>query len=257
MLKQKKRKMMTTSELILAYHNADNPSLQKRIKKIKKIIWISIPVTVGIGILLSILLNNEIIGISLAMITLLNISVLMFLFNKKFYNNFGYLILIALVGMFFKLNHWPGAGIILTISLLLSAIGFWFNSMMSLTILKNNKFLRFFGFAINLILALSFLGALFKIQHWAGAGYMAFYGTILFLLSILSLVFTLPNSNYIEWTAFHKKYFFRSIIIPMSFMFLVTLQVLFLPNFWGFLYFGTDFLWGMEEIELLDKIGLN
>lgn len=244
------------NDLILGYHSDKYPEMQKKIKKVKLYLWISIPVAIAIMVLSFIRNDESVLGFTLLASTLLTISILMFVFNRKFYNNFIYLLLIALIGAIFKINHLPGAHTILTFSFLLSTIGFWFNSMISLSLIKDNKFLRLFGFFINLILSICFLGGLFKMQHWPGGTAMIYFGTILFLLSILALVFTLPNSNYLKWTRFHKNYFYRAILIPMAFIFIASIQLFIFPDAKKIVAFDSN-NWNMEQIEYLEKEGLN
>jgi len=78
--------------------------------------------------------------------------------------------LLFVIGVLFKWQHWPGAGIALTLSILLFAAGY-----SPLLLIDRNKFaqstnqkmINLAGMIAMIIIAVSFL---FKIQHWPGAG---------------------------------------------------------------------------------------
>ncbi|MCK4662904.1 MAG: hypothetical protein KAT68_08570 [Bacteroidales bacterium] len=239
---------------------------QEHSKKARKISWIILPFGI-IGGCLVIYLDTDIVPIykliPLIIVSSLllfgSLTSLVFIFNKRFYNTFIYLLAFVLIGFIFKRNHLPGASYIMVIGFGLSAIGFFFLSMISLFAIRDNKFLRNFGFFINLIMMLSFLGGLFKIQHWPYGTALISFSSLLFLISVLSLVFTLPNSNYLEWTSFYKKFFYRAILIPMIFIFITSTLTFVFPNTWdNFVYHNqSKEHWEMQKIELFDKEGID
>jgi hypothetical protein len=77
---------------------------------------------------------------------------------------------ILTTGTSFKIEHWPGAGILLTV-----AIGFFALFFIPAALMNNyrqeNKN-AYLYISIFLTLLISFSAALFKIQHWPGAGSM-------------------------------------------------------------------------------------
>ncbi len=237
---------------------------QKHSKKVRKVSWILLVLGI-LGIIISLILYSNIdsvasiITIIISLIFILSSLIsLLFIFNRKFYNTFIYLLAIVVIGFVFKRNHWPGASYIMFAGFTLSAIGFCLLSFISLFAIRDNKFLRNFGFSINLILTLSFLGGLFKVQHWPYGNVMIALSSLLFLISVLSLVFTLPNSNYQEWTSFHKKFFYRAILIPMIFIFITSTLTFVFPDKWDSVVYDNQSkdYWGMNEIELFDKEGI-
>lgn len=247
----------TKSEDICIFGN------QKYAGKARFISWILLAIGV---ILIPVCINNEVtshnIFIILIPLTLIlvfsSLASLLFIFNKKFYNNVIYLIVFVIIGFIFKRNHWFGAGIILIISFGTAATGFWFISMMSLSTFKQNRFLRLFGFFMNIILSFSFVGGLLKTQHWPFGGFFISTGSLFFLMAVLSLVFTLPNANYIEWSSFAKKFFYRAILVPMIFIFITSTLTFVFPETWNNLF--TGFVggepWHMDGIEYFPKEGL-
>ena len=236
---------------------------QKHAKKARKISWISLIIGI-LGFIAGSIIDPDLGAITIiaiitcALLIASALTSLLFVFNKKFYNAFIYLLIFVFIGFFFKHNHWPGAQAIMTIGFTMSSIGFFFIAFMLLKSVDNNRFLKLFGFFINIILSISFMGGLFKVQHWPGAGIMVYTGTLLFLIAVLALVFTLPNSNYLEWTDFHKKVFYRAIIIPMIYIFISSVLVFVFPDTWNFLFYGLDtgIPWDMKAIVLFPKEGL-
>lgn len=94
-------------------------------------------------------------------------------------------IALCLLGSLFKFQHWPGAGVMLLLSL-----GFFSLVFIPLNIImkfkdekeKTNKFIITFGFVLGMIIT---LGLVFKIFHWPGANIMMFGA-----LGLFALVFT-------------------------------------------------------------------
>ena len=86
------------------------------------------------------------------------------------------LINIQLAGIIFKINHWPGAGILLSISIVLMV--FLFFPVALVTSYKQHKdksqlhlyIIAYFTIVFDL------LGMLFKIQHWPGASILLIIG---------------------------------------------------------------------------------
>ncbi len=108
--------------------------------------------------------------------------------DKKFQHmkNFTYVFgltsaIVTIVGSLFKKMHWPGAGILITVGMML--IVFVFLPLYFITNYKEQTEKKSPIYAIvgYLTLALLLVGAVFKIQHWPGAS-MVIYASIGFLL---------------------------------------------------------------------------
>ena len=101
---------------------------------------------------------------------------------KKFTYVFGLIAaLIIIMGSIFKKLHWPGAGILLTVGVLMTVLGFlplYFRTSYRELAEKKNPIYGIVGY---ITLALLLLGALFKIMHWPGAN-IAIYTSTGFLL---------------------------------------------------------------------------
>lgn len=100
--------------------------------------------------------------------------------------NFTYLFglssaIITIVGSLFKRMHWPGAGILITVGMMLIVFVFlplYFITNHREQTERKNPVYAIVGY---LTIALLLAGATFKIMHWPGAGYMI-YASIGFIL---------------------------------------------------------------------------
>jgi hypothetical protein len=91
--------------------------------------------------------------------------------------------IVLTVGTSFKIQHWPGAGILLTISITFFALFFVPAALLNnYQHVKKNAYLYI---SIFLTLLFSFAAALFKIQHWPGAGILVLIALIVPFLIFL------------------------------------------------------------------------
>jgi hypothetical protein len=173
-----------------------------------------------------------------------------------------WIFLLILAGFYFKRNHLPPAGTVLTVgTLLLGILSLW-NSGRFLVAFRSNPFLKLFGSLSGIIITIFMTGLLFMNQHWPGLprAILTYSGSFLFIIFTLGFIFTLPNSNYIAWTSFERKVFFRTILIPMVFVFaLITLIFVFPQTYNSMLgrgVFPTPWLHDLSEIRLFDLEGI-
>src|SRR4030095_379073 len=97
--------------------------------------------------------------------------------------------LLALVGIFFKLMLWIGAGFILTISLMLVSLVSFIQFFISLATIKTNKILKVIGALLSYAYSLAFVGILFRFQFWEGSGLLILVSTLmLVVLTIITLI---------------------------------------------------------------------
>ncbi len=73
-------------------------------------------------------------------------------------------------GCIFKIMHWPLAGILLTIGLLFLSLIFLPVAIANMVKMENDRKLKIFYILTAIVMAINFIGALFKILHWPGAG---------------------------------------------------------------------------------------
>ncbi len=98
-----------------------------------------------------------------------------------------------LLGTLFKVQHWPGAGILLLLSAVISVLFLIPSMLVSLLRDPENKTKRpvYFIAAASLILYIT--GFLFKIMHWPGAGLLLLGGMLLLF------VIAFPWYTHISW----------------------------------------------------------
>jgi len=93
------------------------------------------------------------------------------------------------IGVFFKLMHWPGAGISLTIGLITLSI-IVFPTLIILEFTNQSDLYKKLSNAFGLVSAIILsLGTLFKIMHWPGASMLIITG-----LSFLGFIFLPLNA---------------------------------------------------------------
>ena len=81
-------------------------------------------------------------------------------------------LMIVFLGGIFKLNHWPGAGILLTIGMLMLIFAFLPLALMNNYKAEGNRQNRALYIVTWITCLVVFGSMLFKIQHWPGAGKM-------------------------------------------------------------------------------------
>lgn len=95
--------------------------------------------------------------------------------------------ILTIIGSFFKMMHWPGASILMTLGILMVVLVFlplYFITMHREQEQKKNPVYGIVGyFTIALLLA----GALFKIMHWPGAGMMLLVGMGFLIIGFIPL----------------------------------------------------------------------
>jgi hypothetical protein len=118
---------------------------------------------------------------------------------------------IALVGTLFKLQHWPGAGILLTVGLsslamLYFPMGFYF---------LTNKSEKIAAAVSGLFLSYVPLGILFKVQHWPGASVMLTVSMVTVPMVYLALFFMRKKAKP------DSLPFYNSMLLRITFLILI------------------------------------
>lgn len=166
--------------------------------------------------------------------------------------------LLVFLGMYFKKQHWPFAGNLMSLGTLLLGILSLLNSVKFMITFRNNTFLKWIGCISGTIVTVFMIGLLCGYQHWPGKALFSYSGCIMFILVVMAMVFTLPNSNYIDWTWIERKIFFRMVLIPMIFVFaLITLMFVFPDTFNAIIGRKTIYLpWEVYEFDLFHLEGI-
>ncbi len=96
---------------------------------------------------------------------------------KKFSYSSGIVtVLLALLGVNFKIQHWPGAGIMLTLGIFCLVFVFLPAALVNNYKREGNRRNLALYIVSYLTILVVMVGALFKIQHWPGAGILIVIG---------------------------------------------------------------------------------
>ena len=228
-------------------------------KKVIKWIWIIGGLLFTIPILLSIFDNNEYLSGDEAPILFI-FGLILIIANIflafKYYNLIIVFILIELMGLGFKLFHFPGADAIIILGTLLLLITFiiaFFNFV------KKNKlptYINRLGTASSLIAAITFLALAFSLNRYPGAQFLSYISVSSLIIIILALVFTLPNSGFVDWSKRARTIFFRALMIPLAFLFIITATIRLYPKVFQANTSEDDLKFKMQTVELFNKEGL-
>lgn len=202
---------------------------------------------------------KESVGLIL-LLFLLGILVYLMYTSKKFYNWLMPLFILFFVGIFFKRNHWPGAGIIFVISTTLIATELYLFSIKVFTILKHNSFVKWLGFASSMVLAVTMLTLLFRLMHWPLPIPFSILNHII-SLSLITITFILiiklPGINFSTWLPIDRKVFYRVIIMPLVIVFSLSILSNVYPSTFQKLIFKTEKNpWNLDEIKLKPLEGI-
>jgi hypothetical protein len=97
-------------------------------------------------------------------------------FQKLLVYLFKMALAVFFLGYMFKAMHWPGAGPMLIASIIMLCAYF-------LTVKKVPQGPTWLGYLLGISISLSFIGIMFKIQHWPGAGFVPYASIPLILIT--------------------------------------------------------------------------
>jgi hypothetical protein len=122
------------------------------------------------------------------------------------------LTILFLIGLIFKLLHWPGAGIILVISLSTIAMLYFpaaFYFFCDKVIKRQNLALSIIS---GLFLSLIPLGILFKIMYWPGGQMYLLIGSVTAPI-ILTVIYFMKSKTTDELATYYKNMFVRTVVL--------------------------------------------
>jgi len=223
----------------------------RKLKRVLNIILLSfLPVS-----LIFIFIFNSLIGAILLFLNLLAVIILVWL-ARKYYNWTFVFLLVVVIAIIFKSQRWPLSGTFYTIGFSGLACSSFFSSVIFLKRYHNNTFLKYIGFSSSIILTVVMLGLLWKTMHWPLAGIVLNVGIIVFIPFLFAFIFTLPGSNYINWSKSERIVFFRAVIIPMSFVYVMCFLMFVIPDFYRSMTRLPLLPFNMWEFDLLNMPGL-
>ncbi len=132
--------------------------------------------------------------------------------------------MIIVLGTMFKVNHWPGAGILLIGGISVLVIVFLPVALINSFKDEDNKSKRLLYIITWLTSFVLFTGMLFKIQHWPGAGYLMLI-SIPFPFLVFLPVFLVVTSKNKEHSIFNTVYMLFLLMILSCFTALLALNV--------------------------------
>ncbi len=91
---------------------------------------------------------------------------------------------LILLGVGFKFQHWPGAGVMLTLGAVLFALVYSVLLWIDKNKIAQNPYQKFVNLMTMLTMLIIMAGFLFKVMHWPGAALGIYGGHILLLLMI-------------------------------------------------------------------------
>jgi hypothetical protein len=234
------------SYLMANYEN----KLLKRISKVSLIVY-----PVMSLIIIIVLVNMEFSWYSmLGIISILFLSVVplaWFFVYAPVTSLKGTIIIIAIfsVAVFMKSNHIPLAGIFLTLSLTFGAIAFYSYGIRCLFIPEKANYLKTIAVLCGTTVALSFLGLLFKTQHWPLGSFLLDSGQYSLIIGTLIVLFTLPSAGYADWKPDHKRILLR-LLLPWILIFLLFVLRFLLPDV-------HKVVWGSNSVRVYDPFGMS
>jgi len=129
---------------------------------------------------------------------------------------------IFLFGILFKVQHWPGASILITLGLVLLGLLF-LPSLVFSKISDDKKEGNKTAYILGLIAGVFYIaGFLFKIMHWPGASILIFLGLILFVAIFLP---AFSFANFKDDTHVNGRFIFLVVTVMMSVMFISLLAL--------------------------------
>jgi len=95
---------------------------------------------------------------------------------------------LLLIGVAMKFEHWPGAGIVITIAAVLFAFGYAVLLYIDKNALAINDFQKFVNLLTMIAMIIIMIGFVFKFQHWPGAR-IGLYAGHLMLIALIPTLF--------------------------------------------------------------------
>jgi hypothetical protein len=130
--------------------------------------------------------------------------------------------IVLTIGTSFKIQHWPGAGILLMISITFFTL--FFVPAALLNNYQHEKKNAYLYISIFLTLLFSFAAALFKIQHWPGAGILVVIALIApFVIFLPAYIAYYNKLNNKEITSFIAVLFLLVFVAVMDALMVVAL----------------------------------
>jgi hypothetical protein len=138
-------------------------------------------------------------------------------------------VLVLFVGIVFKIFHWPGASVIVSISVLALLVFFVIYLLKGVNVLSTSleKTIAVIG---TLTLCVLLAGFLFKINHWPGAGALAGIPQLGFLITGALMLFDAVRETDKAKQSIKTLFSFTLLILAAVLFLLLNIKELFAPR---------------------------
>ena len=199
--------------------------------------------------------NTNIMIPIIALLFFLILSLIHFYLYSDLTSSFGsfVFILLLIIGIIFKRNHWFFGGWILFIGSAALGVG---NLMFGIRyVLEENKikYLKNLCLIGGLILAFAYSGQLFKLQHWPGAGPLVIIALVSLILGSFYVLLTLHSSGFADWQPLYKKIFIK-LLIPWIFILFLYLSRYMIPELNALIWTKSDYI---KKAEITNGFDMN
>jgi hypothetical protein len=97
--------------------------------------------------------------------------------------------IIVFIGVLFKIMHWPGAGVAITLGIVLFVVAYSLLLFIDKQEFATTSMQKVSNVFVLIAMVLISLGFLFKMQHWPGAGVLIYISNVaLFVLIPVSFI---------------------------------------------------------------------
>lgn len=226
--------------------------------KLRRVLLILIPILIAVCII-GLDSSNPVLfatGAASLFLLFIDIAIAIALLTKKYYNWIIVFLILVTIAIIFRHQRWPLSGVLFTFGFGGLGIVSLLSSFRFLMSYRHIPFLRYIGFTFSIVLFLVSIGLLWKNMHWPLTNFLISIGMVTFIPFLFAFLFTLPNSNYINWNESERIVFFRAIILPMIFVYSLSVLMLVFPEIWISLTRSSILPFGMRDINLLYMPGL-
>ena len=194
-------------------------------------------------------------GLLSLLLLFIDIGVVFALLSRKHYNWMIVSLVMVVLAIFLKHYRLPLSGAFFTFGLGgLGSVSI-FSSYIFLKRYAHIPFLKYIGVASSFVLFFVSMGLLWKNMHWPLAGIILNIGLVTFIPFLFAFVFTLPNANFVSWSKFERMVFFKSIIIPVVFLYTLSVLMFVFPDLWTVLLRSNVWPFGMGPVEIIGLTG--
>lgn len=193
------------------------------------------------------------IGVILIFLVFIDIGIAIGILTKNHYNWIIAFLVLIIIGFVFRRYRFWLTGTFLTFGFGCLGTVSLFSSRNFLKRYRHDPFLRYIGFASSIVLFTVSLGLLWRNMHWPFTNLFINIGLITFIPFLVAFIFTLPNANFLNWSKNERVVFYRAIIIPMIFVYILCVMIVVFPELWTSLTRLPLLPFGMDPSEIILK----